>query len=145
MELRLDRLDATADRTIGDLSIEDQHACWTLEDELDDGSVGHAILPGRYRVIITFSNRFQRPLPLLVGVPGRFAIRIHSGNTEADTTGCVLVGFKRGPDNVEQSLLALVQLEQQIAGAIDRGEDVWIDVRNTFETFTAKLLTMGKE
>jgi hypothetical protein len=47
---------------------------------------------GVYGVTVTVSNRFKKPLPLLLNVPCFEAIRIHGGNTEADTEGCILIG-----------------------------------------------------
>ncbi len=51
------------------------------------------IPPGSYKASVRFSNRFQRELPAFHDVPGRVGVLIHSGNTTADTTGCVLVGM----------------------------------------------------
>ena len=52
-----------------------------------------AIPKGVYDVRITFSNRFQSKLPLLIDVPGFTGIRIHSGNSSKNTEGCLLVGM----------------------------------------------------
>lgn len=52
-----------------------------------------AIPYGRYQVIMSFSNRFQRYLPELLNVPAFTAIRIHGGETPGDTEGCPLVGL----------------------------------------------------
>lgn len=55
-----------------------------------------------YSVMLTFSPRFNRYLPLLCCVPGHSGIRIHVGNTTKDTRGCILVGQF---DSVSNSLI----------------------------------------
>ena len=55
-----------------------------------------AIPEGRYAVVITYSPKFNKWLPLLLGGQdfNRLwqGIRIHFGNTVADTQGCILLG-----------------------------------------------------
>ena len=63
----------------------------------------YAIPAGCYRLRLTYSPAFQEILPLLDGVLGyarqphngirRTGIRIHAGNTIADSRGCILVGY----------------------------------------------------
>lgn len=65
-----------------------------------------AIRAGLYRLALTPSPRFGRQLPLLVGVPGMTGIRIHRGNTAADTRGCILPGRYVGNGRVVNSALA---------------------------------------
>lgn len=77
-----------------------------------------AIPMGNYRVIINFSQRFQKHLPLLLDVPGFQGIRIHAGNTHEDTEGCILIGngrdVKRGAVTNSRAAMGLFQpaLEQ---------------------------------
>ena len=54
----------------------------------------YVIPAGTYKVIITLSPRFQRPMPLLIGVEGRSGIRIHWGTKPAHSLGCVLITVK---------------------------------------------------
>jgi Steigviridae/Suoliviridae L,D-carboxypeptidase/transpeptidase len=133
MELMLQREPSADGCTIGKLLIDDAFECFTLEDIMRDGpkiADQTAIPPGRYQVVITTSNRFGRMLPLLVGVPGYEGVRIHPGNTAADTSGCILVGQSRANDSILSSKLAMEQLQRKIAGALARNQDVFITVVN---------------
>ena len=50
------------------------------------------IIPvGTYPILVTFSPRFKRMLPLIRNVPGRSGIRIHRGTKSEHSKGCVLV------------------------------------------------------
>ena len=50
------------------------------------------IIPvGTYPVLVTFSPRFKRMLPLIRNVPGRSGIRIHRGTKPEHSKGCILV------------------------------------------------------
>lgn len=131
MEIRLDRDVLTPAFTLGCLSIDGTEECYTVEDAVRDGPKvpGKTAIPaGRYKVIITHSPRFRRPLPLLLDVPGFAGVRIHPGNTVADTEGCILPGRIRTPDGVRESRLAFDALYRQIAEALDAGEEVWITI-----------------
>ena len=81
MELRIKRTDFSDQSTIGELSVNGQFECYTLEDKVRPEKIAGktAILAGRYEVVISFSQRFQRPLPLLLKVPNFEGIRIHPG------------------------------------------------------------------
>lgn len=131
MTLDLYREPSSKVSTIGRLSVDGVYECWTLEDVVRDGpKVMHetAIPAGMYRVVMTRSQRFGVMLPLLLDVPDFTGIRIHAGNTDADTSGCILVGQSRAHDSILSSRLALAALQPKIAGALARGERVSIVV-----------------
>ena len=123
-----------AECTIGELMVDGEHECYTLEDVVrPDGQkiFGETAIPyGRYRVVVTFSNRFQRELPLLLSVPDFDGIRIHPGNTAANTAGCLLVGRHHTGSSVTDSRLAFEPLFAKIRYAIEHGKEVWITYRN---------------
>ena len=66
----------------------------------------------------------------VVGVSGYSGVLIHSGNTENDTDGCILVGNGRGTDKMPilDSRAAINKLFEIVEEALDRGENVEIIV-----------------
>ena len=117
MEILLQRVAKKDKYTIGKLYINDQYFCDTLEDtdrgltysmteqQIKSKKVyGETAIPtGTYRIIISYSNRFKKQMPLLLNVPGFSGIRIHTGNTEKDSLGCILVGKNKAVGKVLES------------------------------------------
>lgn len=132
MKLVLTRLQLDPDVTIGRLTVDGQWSCWVCEDAVRPPGVkvyGRTAIPyGSYRIDITMSARFKRPLPLLLDVPMFSGIRVHPGNTAADTEGCLLPGLDRLPKGVGRSRLAFDQLQAQLVQAKARGESITIDI-----------------
>ncbi|MGL4440598.1 MAG: DUF5675 family protein, partial [Bosea sp. (in: a-proteobacteria)] len=103
MELRLERDKLTDVDTTGQLfelgaGNSRRFICFVLEDRVRAGpkvAAETAIPAGRYEIVITQSKRFQKPLPLLLNVPGFSGIRIHAGNNREHTEGCLLPGLGR--------------------------------------------------
>ena len=125
MKLKLVRDTFTHKSTEGKLYIEDEFECFTLEDVVREGpKVAHytAIPYGTYEIAITFSNRFKRPLPLLMSVPDFTGIRIHPGNSDVDTDGCILVGKEKQTNFVGRSREAFSLLFTKIQSALAYGK-----------------------
>ncbi|CAB4149203.1 hypothetical protein UFOVP531_56 [uncultured Caudovirales phage] len=112
MKIEIKRLHKTANSTIGELLIDGVWECYTLEDiERDIKIKSETAIPrGTYKVIINQSNRLKRLLPLLLNVPNFEGVRIHAGNTNHDTEGCILVGQTRSKDFIGQSRKAFEKL-----------------------------------
>jgi hypothetical protein len=134
LRLKLIRFAGNDLATIGILTVDGQHECYTLEDTVRPPHVkiygATAIPPGTYRVIVTMSAKFGRLMPLLVGVPDFDGIRIHAGNSVADTEGCILVGKHYEDDRLVDSAKARDALQAKIVDAIANGKRVWIEVVN---------------
>lgn len=134
MKLKLNRVQFTDISTIGELWIDDDidRFCFTLEDPVRPPGIkipGKTAIPaGVYEIIINWSQRFKRPMPLLLNVPSFEGIRIHAGNTAADTEGCILVGFSRAPDYVGSSKAAFDALFAKIEKALADNDKVWIRI-----------------
>lgn len=116
MKLNLKRLHKTEFSTIGELTVDGLFQCYTLEDKEREVKIKSetAIPKGTYKVIINQSARFKTLLPLLLDVPGFEGIRIHPGNTNHDTEGCILVGKTRGTDFIGKSRKAFAELFEKM-------------------------------
>ena len=112
MVITVKRLYKTDTSVIGELLVDGIFECYTLEDvERLTKIKGETAIPkGTYRVIINESNRFKRLLPLLIDVPNFEGVRIHSGNSNHDTEGCILVGQTRNKNYIGQSRKAFDKL-----------------------------------
>jgi len=121
MQITVKRLHKTDTSTIGELLIDGIFECYTLEDIERPVKIKAetAIPKGTYKVIINQSNRFKRLMPLLLNVPNFEGVRIHAGNTNHDTEGCILVGRTRSKDFIGQSRKAYDKLFKKMQAAKD--------------------------
>ena len=132
--------------TIGKLYNENTFICNTLEDkirdlndlnhdgdfdDLNEGKVyGETAIPcGRYKVIVSMSHAIGRMLPLLLDVPGFTGIRIHSGATERNTKGCILVGENKRKGELINGPYYETYVRDMIETAIAKFEPVYITIK----------------
>lgn len=130
MEFTLKRKIKTDRSTIGELWLGKKRICYTLEDKVRDKEkvYGKTAIPaGKYQVIMNFSNRFKTYMPLLIGVPGFEGVRIHAGNTDADTEGCILLGYTKGIDFIGESRKACKEVYSLIK-SVEKKEKIWINI-----------------
>jgi hypothetical protein len=136
MNLVLNRLESTDTCTPGDLFLDGEVQCHTLEppryfEGQENVHEKCCILPGTYEVVLVHSQKFGRIMPLLVGVPGRSAIEIHQGNVPEDTQGCILVGaYRTTPCEITGSVVAFKALFQKLQLAVSSGNRIWLQVLN---------------
>ena len=120
MKLSLIRKSQYEDFTLGELSIDGQFFCYTVEDKvrpIGEKVFGKTAIPaGSYNVIINISNHFKKEMPLLLSVPGFEGVRIHSGNTAEDSEGCIIIGMVKTENGVGMSRVAFNKLMDKIKG-----------------------------
>jgi len=128
--------------TIGELFIDNKFLCYTLEDKVRVKKIKNitAIGSGVYNIKITYSQRFKKKLPLLLDVPEFTGIRIHSGNTDKDTSGCILVGMTKGNDIIYKSRMAFDKVYKLIEQAEENNENVKIDILDTLGPYTGGVI-----
>jgi hypothetical protein len=129
VQLQLVRKVFSDNSTIGELSVEGEFECFTLEDVVREKKIkGETAIPaGTYEIAVTFSNKFKKLLPLLMNVPNFEGVRIHSGNKPEDTEGCILVGQTKAEDFVGNSRAAFAPLFQKIQNVITN-QKVFIEI-----------------
>jgi hypothetical protein len=142
MELQLKREIFTDISTIGTLTIDGKFECYILEDK-DRGInntltleqilrvkvYGKTAIPyGRYEVDWTMSARFKKMMPILLNVIGWSGIRIHSGNSELDSLGCLLCGTRKITNRITESTIATNKLYAKIEAAKKQGQRIYITI-----------------
>lgn len=126
--------------TIGLLYVNGAFICNTLEDT-DRGLTsamsakeiaavkvkGKTAIPkGTYPIIMSYSPRFKKQMPLICGVKGFEGIRIHSGNSAEDTEGCILCGMNTEVGRITNSRYWTDKVHGFIRGGLKQG--VKIDI-----------------
>ena len=139
MKLELVRIANRPTYCIGKLYIDGVWFCDTIEDTdrgLDDSMSVYEILKkkikgetaiptGIYKIEITYSPKYKRMMPLLIGVKGYSGIRIHSGNTSKDTEGCLLVGRNTKVGMVTDSR----NTYQRLFARLQNAKDILIEIK----------------
>ena len=166
MELLIKRQPSETDgtggmMTVGQLFINQMFQCLTLEDQIRPAGefvFGKTAIPaGRYQIIINRSERFSQIaghdvfLPLILDLPGNKTMfgahsideagcRLHAGNDEFDTEGCILLGLVRGKVcdakgnflayGILQSATAFAAVFALISAALAKSESVFLTIQN---------------
>lgn len=141
MKLTLKRIALRPTYTIGKLYIDDAYFCDTLEDtvrdtnksgKFDNGEQkikGKTAIPyGTYEIKWTYSPRFKKYTPQLMNVPSFEGIRVHAGNTSADTEGCLIIGENKQVGKVLNSRATINKFYPIIKKACSNGK-VTIEIK----------------
>lgn len=141
MKLTLKRIALRPTYTIGKLYIDDAYFCDTLEDtvrdinksgKFDNGEQkikGKTAIPyGTYEIKWTYSPRFKKYTPQLMNVPSFEGIRVHAGNTSADTEGCLILGENKQVGRVLNSRATINKFYPIIKEACSNGK-VTIEIK----------------
>ena len=118
--------------TIGELFINGERICDTLENSWQDNQRNISCIPeGVYpvRLRLPRESATRDYLHLLVQeVPNRDWILFHRGNTAKDTSGCILVGLGTQQDVVSNSVLAMDLLIKEVIHL--GGENINLIIKN---------------
>ena len=141
MKLTLKRIALRPTYTIGKLYIDNVYFCDTIEDtvrdtnksgKFDNGEQkikGKTAIPyGTYEIKWTYSPRFKKYTPQLMNVPSFEGIRIHAGNTSADTEGCLILGKNKQVGKVLNSRATINKFYPIIKEACSNGK-VTIEIK----------------
>lgn len=92
MQLTLERFAYTDVGTFGRLYLGGL-TLWTCEDPWNENAIGRSCIPeGLYTIAPGRYNKGGYDCYDVLDVPGRSLIKIHKGNSDEDTEGCILVG-----------------------------------------------------
>lgn len=127
--------------TIGYIYADRKKLCNTLEDTCRDGgtkipketciptngcTINGKTAPQRYPIYLTYSPKYKRIMPLIDRVPDFQGIRIHAGNTNKDTEGCLLCGENKEVGKVLNSTYWTKVVTDLITKANNEGKKIYI-------------------
>lgn len=139
MELTLNRIFLGSSATIGELYVDGEHIADTLEDRVrpeGEKVYGKTAIPeGTYEMVLSYSPRFKKILPEILNVPNFTGIRIHCGNSSANSSGCILVGTWDGEkeDWISDSKIAFNKLMSLLEEATNNKEKITITVKSLLD------------
>jgi hypothetical protein len=142
VNLFVDRIWRRPTYTIGTFAIGGMLLCNTLEDpdrdlnkdgDLEDVGeckvYGETAIPyGRYPVIVSWSPKLKRELPLIMDVKHFTGIRIHRLSTAKGTLGCVGVGENTAKGRLTNGEYWEKKITAMLKAYILAGEKVYINI-----------------
>lgn len=142
MRVTLKRIAFKDEYTIGRLYINGVYFCDTLEDKdrslydwqsveyILEKKIKHktAIPYGMYKLMWSYSPKYKRFMPEITGVKGFSGIRIHSGNTADDSSGCVLLGYNKKVGMVLDSRKVCKKFDEIVEGYYKKGEPMTFEI-----------------
>lgn len=148
MKLEVLRYNDNGESTLGLMKVNGKFFCYTLEDEYREVKVKHdtRIPSGTYKITLrnegTLTQKYSQKFPgihkgmlWVRDVPNFEYIYIHVGNNDDNTSGCILVGNTANNNNegegfIGDSRKAYTNLYKEILSAMDRGEEIEIEIKN---------------
>lgn len=135
MKIQIVRESSGDHGTFGRVHVDGLFVCHSLEDKdrrIESGGVkipGETAIPrGTYNVTIDMSVRFKKLMMHVLDVPQFSGVRIHSGNTTADTEGCILLGNGRANGYLIDSRSAVNKMFSAVERALKLGSTVTLEV-----------------
>lgn len=143
MKILVKRIAKRDTYTIGKMYLDGKYFCDTLEDtdrnlkQTDSiSSIKKVKIPnktaipsGTYELIVNMSPKFKRRLPRLLNVPGFDGILIHRGNSDRETSGCLLVGENKIVGKVINSTKYETKLVSILTERQNKGEAIEIEIQ----------------
>lgn len=143
MKILVKRIAKRDTYTIGKMYLDGKYFCDTLEDTDRNlkqtdfiSSIKKVKIPnktaipsGTYELIVNMSPKFKRRLPRLLNVPGFDGILIHRGNSDRETSGCLLVGENKIVGKVINSTKYETKLVSILTERQNKGEAIEIEIQ----------------
>lgn len=103
---------------------------WQSEEYILEKKIKHetAIPYGMYKLLWTYSPKYRRMLPEICDVKGFSGIRVHSGNTEEDSSGCILLGYNKKLGKVLDSRKVCKKFDEIVEGYYKKGESMTFEI-----------------